>query len=223
MIIDYSNPTYLERTAVHEAGHAVVSTLSPLLPAVQTLSLNPGGGGLCELHTERGPEGSKLADVISQGIRVCVSGPLAEDVAFGAKGRGPVDLQDPDRDEAKALRLGEMLREQLVADFLRSSSSRYDAKAERDLTRTALARFGGAIAGAEFLLRGRWGAVDLVARRLLECGSLPGEFVRQLIDAAPERTKPSATIEADIALMAKAGAADPALGAALVKALGAAA
>jgi hypothetical protein len=64
--------------------------------------------------------------------------------------------------------------------------------------------------------------VDLVAHRLLQCGSLPGEFVRHLIDTAPEQAKSCATPEADIALMSRTGAADPVLGAAMLRALRAA-
>src|SRR5262245_34398750 len=54
--IDYSNPTDLERVAIHEAAHATVWTLSPLLPPVRMVELEVSDdrgllGGAC--HSER--------------------------------------------------------------------------------------------------------------------------------------------------------------------------
>jgi ATP-dependent Zn protease len=219
--IDYSNPTYLERTAIHEAGHAVVASLSPLLPAVRTVTLNPGGGGFCELAIEELETSSgSRADLLCQGIRVCVAGLLAEGLGFGVIDR-ELELTNKSRDEGKALALAEMLLADLAAAL--SPPQRYDARAQRDIAQRVRQRFGGALACAELFLRARWGAVDRVACALLECGSMPGSLVRTLIDTAPERARPSATIEEDMRLMSRAAASDRALGATILRVLKAAA
>ncbi len=195
------DPTYLERTAIHEAGHAVVASLSSRLPAVKSLCLNPKGGGFCSLDVAQIRRTDDASGLIRQSIRVCAAGMLTEILAFGRLARAPFVEVGPDGEQGDAHKMA-----YLAGMLVEHARPRVDA--ELDV--------------AEFLLRSRWGAVDLVARKLLECGSLPGEFVRHLIDVAPQRTKPSATPEADIELMSRAGAADPALGAAMVKALKAA-
>jgi len=51
---------------------------------------------------------------------------------------------------------------------------------------------------------------------------MPAALLQTLIEVAPERMKPCATIEEDMALMAKAGGSDRALGAAMLAMLEAA-
>src|SRR5262245_40075164 len=53
MKIDYAHPSDRERTAVHEAGHALVTTLCSALPRVASVSLGAtlAGGGICNTET----------------------------------------------------------------------------------------------------------------------------------------------------------------------------
>lgn len=214
--------TRIERTALHEAGHAVVVCLSPLLPPLRAVFLNfsPGGGGrnVLEVLDSAALEGSDLGEyheLIGQAIRALCAGPLAEALAFP-------DFQLDRRegtDFAKIVRLMEMLyRHEILACLW--TLTRLDAARELEIERRVRARVEGAFAGAEVLLRSSWGAVERVAAKLIECGgSLPRELVELLIDQAPKTTKPCATIEQDIALTGKAAAGDRMLRAAALEAL----
>jgi hypothetical protein len=209
--IDYANPSYRERTAIHEAGHGLVATLASVHPRVERVALNPTleGGGSCQIEDTRAALSNpdiNPADLLTQAIAIASAGLLAEEMAFGSLAN-PLAPGDKVRDEGKMLELAEMLR----AHFAQTG--------QRDSAGRARERFNGALALAEFHLRTQWGAVERIAEALLQCGSIPGELVRTLIDTAAEKTKPCATIEGDMRLMSRAGAADPKLGAALRRAL----
>jgi len=166
--MNFANPTNRERTAIHEAGHAVVASLSPLLPPVVRLYLTADGGGAVETEsrntalrsTARDP--AARADWLGQAIRVLAAGAMAELLAFGEL------VSDPrtGTDFPKIVKLNLSLTFVRVGEIL-ASDRRAVPKPEEALA-WARQRVCGAVAASEFLLRSQWGAVELVAQRLLQ-------------------------------------------------------
>ena len=263
--MDYQNPTHLERTAIHEAGHGVVASFQECLPAVRYLCLGPAAGGHCQLEPPEGAlaatQGSSSArqELLEQAIRVSAAGYVAERIAFGRAEIGR-DTDSASCDTASLVKLATLIDAIKTPDFhatarklaeaatqRRAASSpsppvsrgrlgrlleitlagtpspiqpaRFDERAQRAVTRRVLECVERASTVAEFLLRSRWGAVELVARHLIECQTIPGELVRTLIDTAPAPTRLSQTAEQDARLIARAAASDPALGATILRAL----
>src|SRR5438445_9553303 len=125
-MIDFNNPTHRERTAIHEAGHAVVATFSSLHPRVKSLVLSDslGGGGHCHMEDSGGAMADPGADLLTQGIAACAAGLLAEKVAFESLAR-VLEFDDASRDEAAALELAQALRIQFLLEGLRADRARH--------------------------------------------------------------------------------------------------
>jgi len=202
--IDYENPSGRVRTAYHESGHALVTTQCSAHPRVERVSLGDAGGRSCNNEalglTPMADWDRTFPVLVCHGIAGLIAGRMAEEIAFGSVSRD-LDYTDKRRDEATVINLAIMLEKHYA--------ERTPRRDHRALQRMVSEKFLEAAALAEYYLRTQWGAVESIAKALLECGSIPGDLVRLLITNAPQKSKPLPTLDEDIALMERAERAEP--------------
>jgi len=133
------------------------------------------------------------------------------EVAQGAMTRRAKSKRKPASPPPRS-RIGRLFAARLSAEFAAAPVSLTE-QALRAVNRRVIECVERAFTVAEFLLRSRWGAVESIARHLIECQTIPGELVRAAIETAPNRPKFLPTVD----LLKRAALADPAIVRALVR------
>jgi len=167
--------TDYEATAVHEAGHALVSIRVGI--PIRMVAIDQRAG---VVHTQGDEWVSSVGDRPALGIAALAAGRVAERLV----GLEP-DPAAGDEDLAKIGRVA------ALAAHRRLPTSQTLAEAE------ALASIDRGMALAELLLRVEWGRVLTLARWLRECTTLSGAQVAVALESAPLAPLPTPSARID--------------------------
>jgi cell division protease FtsH len=189
-----------QRTAYHEAGHAVVSCILPNCDPVHKVSIIPRGVGALGYVLSR-PEDDRYMMTKSQlesKIQMALGGTLAEEIVYGEISTGATnDLEQVSKIARRMVKefgmspLGRIFfHEQDGAGFLGAPSFMDGQREYSEHTACAIDKevreiIDRATDDVRMILRNRRPALDAVARRLMEKEVMDGDELRQLIESNP--------------------------------------
>jgi cell division protease FtsH len=188
------------RTAIHEAGHAVVSSVLPNCDPVHKVSIIPRGIGALGYVLSR-PEDDRYTMTRSQlesKIRIALGGTIAEEIVFGEISTGASnDLQQISNIARRMVkefgmsRLGRIFyHEQDGNGFLGpipwpESPRDYSEETACAIDREVAKIIDDATGEVRLVLRRHRDALDAVAAHLMEKEVIDGDDLRQLIGRYP--------------------------------------
>jgi cell division protease FtsH len=188
------------RTAYHEAGHAVVSTVVPGCDPVHKVSIIPRGVGALGYVLSR-PEDDRYMLTKSQlesKIKMALGGTIAEEIVFGEISTGATsDLQKVSNIARRMVKefgmspLGRVyFSEHDTNGFLGPAALLDGARDYSEETACAIDTevrkiIDGATDEVRNLLRGHRSALDAVARHLMEKEVMEGDELRRMLKQHP--------------------------------------
>jgi cell division protease FtsH len=201
-----------KRVAYHESAHALVAFSLPNTDPVHKVSIIPRG--LAALgYTMQRPEDDRYLltqSELESRIQVLLAGTIAEEMVYADVSTGAQNDLERASGLARAMvmdygmsRLGRVnYRESTRSPFLAAAGAdlptarSHSEQTAREIDEEVRRIIDGAIESVRGILAGRRGALEAVARRLLECEVIDGSELRGLVEgstAAPQIVPGTAT------------------------------
>src|SRR5262249_52729726 len=192
------NPDEKERTAYHEAGHAIVACALPNSMPVHKVSIIPRGIGALGYVLQR-PEEDRYLQTKSElesRIKCALAGTLAEELVFHEIASGATNDLEKANDIARDMvtrygmsRLGRVsYPDQTTAAFLAGSAGgdgerRHSEETAREIDLEVRKIVADAMEEVRAILQSRHAALEAVAQTLIEREVIDGNELKALIDA----------------------------------------
>jgi cell division protease FtsH len=185
------------RTAVHEAGHALVACSLPNTDPVHKVTIIPRGVGALGYMWQR-PEDDRYnltKGELESRIKVSLGGTLAEEVYYGEIATGASSDLDNANQKARHMvtsfgmsRLGRIYyREQQENPFLVGAGpfggDRFSEETAREIDMEVRRIIDESVTEVRELLQNRLAALEALAKRLVEKEVIEGSEVRAIIEA----------------------------------------
>jgi cell division protease FtsH len=218
-------PEEKERTAVHEAGHALLACSLPNTDPVHKVTIIPRGMGAMGYVLQR-PEDDRFnltKRELEGRIKVALGGTIAEEIYYGEIATGAQsDLKKANHiarvmvKELGMSRLGRIFfsdapENPFLQGSLMEGDSRLSEETAREIDLEVRQIIEGALAEVRVILQARRAALGALAQRLVEKEVIDGNEVRALLEThypGPKLVPGSQAIAADKEVAAGAGAAD---------------
>jgi cell division protease FtsH len=189
-------PEEKERTAVHEAGHALVACALPNTDPVHKVTIIPRGMGAMGYVLQR-PEDDRFnltKRELESRIKVALGGTIAEEVFYGEIATGATsDLKKANRiarhmvKEMGMSRLGRIYfadspENPFLSGSIIEGESKFSEETAREIDLEVRQILEAALGEVREILQARRAALEALAQRLVEKEVIDGNEVRQLLE-----------------------------------------